>query len=411
MKRIKINKIILILLVVFFLLPVTLPAVDFGFITNIYTGIGNPALDETSLDFRVDLWPRFSMLISDNSEFLLSAGLTFGVSDGEFYFIPEILHTEFTMRFGASAVRIGRFNYTDPLSFIAEGLFDGMQFIHNSEIGMFHVGVWYTGLLYKKNAKITMTDNDIRRYVSDVDFSDFFNTYFAPSRLVLSLGWEHPSIGDFMNLQTAIIGQLDFTSSSSKFHSQYFVFKAGIPFSEFLVEFGGSVGISQTVTSSNTDVGISFAGEAGFFWLFPSAFNSRLSFIARIAGGRIDNFCDAFIPITSKEYGNILQHKMSGISVLSVNYSSRLSRSLGIMADASYFIRNDLETFRGYPVDSGKDGYFLGPELYVRASWSPFSDLQLNLGGGLFIPALGNSSKADEKIQWRIDLTATLAIY
>ncbi|MCL2808473.1 MAG: hypothetical protein FWD24_00245 [Treponema sp.] len=402
------NKTLIILLAVFLLLPLSVWAIDFGFVTNISTGFGNNASDDVNFDFKIDLWPRLSLLIGDNGDFLFSAGLTLGV-DEEFFYVPEILHTEFSMRFGSSGIRVGRINYSDPLSFVAEGLFDGALFYHNSGIGVFQIGAWYTGFLYKKNANITMTDDDLMSFGTPLDYGDFFGTYFAPSRMIASLGWEHPSVAEVVNLRTAVVAQVDLTDSDSKFHSQYLIVKGGFPFSIFLIEFGGSFGMSQTINDDN-EFNLAFAGEAGFFWLFPSEFNSRLSFIARIAGGKIENSVDAFVPITTKYYGFILKHKLSGLSVLSVNFSSRINQDLGTSVDFSYFIRNDLGTFKGYPVSPDSEGFFLGPEVSAQATWSPFSDLQLNLGGGLFIPALGNAG-SKENINWRIELSATMSIF
>ncbi|MCL2721274.1 MAG: hypothetical protein FWD47_08045 [Treponema sp.] len=401
-----INKTLLILLTFFILSPLSLWAIDFGLVTNVNMGYGNIGSDDSKFNFKIDLWPRLSMLIGDNGEFLFSAGLTIGVDEG-FYIIPEILHTEFTMRFGSSGIRVGRINYSDPLSFIAEGLFDGALFYHNSGLGVFSAGAMYTGFLYKKNANITMTGNDLVNFSMPIDYSDFFGTYFAPSRFVASLGWEHPSVGEFMNLNTALIAQIDLTDTDNKFNSQYLIAKAGIPFSSFLLEVGGSLGITQNDESS---FNMAFAGEAGIYWLFTSEFNSRLSVVARIAGGRSENSANAFIPITTKYYGYILKHKMSGLTVVSVNYSSRLSQNFGAFANASYFIRNDLGTFQGYPVSSGSEGFFLGPELSAGLTWSIFSDLQLGLGGGFFMPSLGNAG-SKESMQWRIELTAKMSIY
>ena len=99
---------------------------------------------------------------------------------------------------------------------------------------------------------------------------------------------------------------------------------------------------------------------------------------------------------------------MSGLSIFAVDYSARLHQTFGASAGISYFIRNDLGTYQGYPLEVGSEGYFLGPEIYAKAIWSGFSDLQVSLAGGAFFPSLGNAGK-DEPIRWKVELTATMS--
>jgi len=41
--------------------------------------------------------------------------------------------------------------------------------------------------------------------------------------------------------------------------------------------------------------------------------------------------------------------------------------------------------------------------------WSPASDLQINLGGGIFLPSLGNVAP-NEKNFWRIEINAIFSL-
>ena len=404
MKNINIKKFI-ITLFIFIFLPFASSAFDLGLILNLNTGYEGAGTGENQFDFSVNLWPRFSALIGKNGEFLLTAGVTAGLAD-EFYFVPELLHTEFTLRFGNSGLRIGRFDYSDPLSLIVSGLFDGVQYFHNTNAGIFRAGAWYTGFLYKKNANISMTPHDQAGLAVQFDYKNFFSTYFASRRVFMSFEWEHPSINEILRLNAALIGQFDLTDSQSKYHSQYLIIKAGMPVRDFFIELGGCLELSQT----DEGTCLAFAGEFGFSWLFSSEFNSMLSLKGTIAGGRINDTLTAFNPITVKYYGYILKHKMTGLSVITINYSTRIQQTMSAFVNASYFVRNDLGTFQGYPAAGTDEGFFLGPEISASFIWSPFSDLQMNLGAGLFIPQLGNAG-ADEKIRWRIDLSVIMALY
>jgi hypothetical protein len=397
-------KIFLILLLI---LPVSVSAYDFGLVINANGGYENAVADDNTFNYKVDVLPRFSTLLGDNGEFILSAGFSVGMED-EFFYVPELLRTEFSMRFGNSGIRAGRINFSDPLSFIASGLFDGIQYYYNSASGSFRIGAWYTGLLYKERANIVLNESDQSAFVTPLDYGDFSNTYFATKRVLSSIGWEHPSIGEFMHMNIAYVGQTDVNGADTAYHSQYLILKAGIPINNFLMELGGSVEFSETLAEENK-FNMSYAGDIGLFLLFPSKFNSRLSFTGTIAGGKISDSSDAFNPITAKEFGYILKANISGLSVFSLNYSSRFNNSLSGSFTASYFVRNDLGTFYDYPINGNSDGYFLGPEASARITWSPASDLQFSLGGGAFFPLLGNAGPK-EKIKWRIDMTVILLI-
>jgi hypothetical protein len=267
--------------------------------------------------------------------------------------------------------------------------------------------MWYTGLLYKQNANILMTDNDRESYDTLVDYGDFSNTYFAPKRIFASVGWEHPSVGEFIHLNAAIIGQFDLTEEDEKYHSQYMILKAGIPLKNLFIDFGGSLEFYQTPADESH---IAFAGEFGLYWRFSQVFNSRLSLTGRISGGVIENFCGAFNPITTKYYGHIFQQTLSGLSVFTLNYSGRPVKTLGTSVTAAYFVRNDLGTYSGYPASPDSNGYILGPDFSAKIIWSPFSDLQINFISGVFVPAMGDAGP-EEKPQWHIGLSATITVY
>ena len=400
-----IRKIFLLSLII---LPLSVSAFDFGLVANLYTGYGYRGEEENSFEFKADIWPRFSCFVGDNGDFYISAGLTLGMEE-EFYIVPELLRTELSFRFGNMGIKFGRVNYTDPLSFIADGLFDGIRFYYNTVIGRFSAGAWYTGLLYKKNAGIHLSYDDFDAFYLPLDYNDFFATYFASKRIIAAFEWEHPSIAELLRLNVTALGQFDVNGNDSKYNSQYFVLMAGIPFGDFLFEAGGSLGLYQSVSNNVSQSGFMYACDFGIFWMLPAGIQSRLSLTAKIAGGAVNDKNAAFIPITAKYFGEILKLNMSGLSVFGLSYSARLTRDMGLSLAASYFIRNDLGTVQGYPVSLDSKGYFLGPEIFARLIWSPFSDLQINAGAGAFFPSMGNAGP-DEKIRWRMELTATLSL-
>jgi hypothetical protein len=72
-------------------------------------------------------------------------------------------------------------------------------------------------------------------------------------------------------------------------------------------------------------------------------------------------------------------------------------------------VRNDLITYENPGLK--EDGYFIGAEFFAQLVWSPFSDLQFNLGGGVFVPSMGDAWVKNEKPQWKIEINAVLAIF
>ncbi|MDR0290094.1 MAG: hypothetical protein LBI06_04095 [Treponema sp.] len=399
MKKIA-SKIILLLW-----LSAPLCAADFGVITSQYALAANPGTDDSAYEYRSDIMPRLSILFADAGEFFVSAGATLGIADG-FYYITELLHTEVSYHSGNWGIAAGRMQYTDPLGFIASGLFDGVRVSHTSTLGNFSAGAWYTGFLYKKNAIITMTAEEQSSYDSPVDYGNFFGTYFAPRRFLASLDWEHPSIAELLHLKAALIFQVDLSDNDKKYHSQYATLKASMPYDRFLFELGGSLEMSQS-----EDFEIALASDIGIFWSLPTSFNSRLSLTGRFAGGNSSGVAGVFVPVTGKSYGDIIRAKLSGITVLSLDYTALLIQPLGVSLTASHFVRNDIGTYSAWPVKGEyNSGHFFGTEFYARIVWSLFSDLHLSLGGGAFFSALGNVNR-DERAQWRIELNAIFALY
>jgi len=410
---------------------------DFGLLLNQYTSY-TKSTDETNdfeyFEYRGGIVPRVSFLLGDMGHFIASMGFTFGYND-ELYYVPELLRTEFFIRFGALGITVGRMNYSDSPGFIVNSLLDGLQLTHSSHRGKFGLGAWYTGALYKKNARIIMTEYEQQHYDTPLVTDDFANTYFAPSRFIASFDWEHPSIGDLIQLNTALTGQIDLSRREEKYHSEYLSLKAGIPFNSFLFEAGGSLEAFQSkLAEQSLAFKMALAGEFGIHYTLASSFSSRLSFTGHYASGNGTKFgvlsrilsnssssssrrnrgnpFGAFIPVTAKRYGEIFQAKMAGLTVMNLGYSARFIDSFGTSINASYFMRNDLETQGSYLItgNTEKDNKLLGAEIFTHFLWSPLSDLQFNLGAGVFIPSLGNYWP-DAKAVWRIDLSLVFAVF
>jgi hypothetical protein len=389
-------------------------AFDFGLTTNTSIELfneGNDTVPPGWVEFRSDIVPSISFLLGDSGELFLSAGLTIGVKEKKFHFIPELLRTELSFRFGSWGINAGRMQYTDPLGFITSGLFDGVRVSHHSTLGSFGFGVWYTGLLYKMNANITMTPEELAYYYAPFSYGNFFSSYFAPGHFIMSLDWMHMSITHHLQLKAALTAQVDLSNGGNKYHSQYITVKAVGTLNSFIFELGGSLEPVEFKAAGTTNFQIAFALDFGVFWMPPTPFDSRLSLTGRYASGNTAGTLGAFIPITNKFHGNVLMARVPGISLLTLDYTAWFINSLEASLSMAYFIRNDKETYISWPVDmEDNTGNFLGPELFAQLAWRPFSDLQVNFGAGVFLPALGNVNRGG-KVGWRIGLSANITIF
>jgi hypothetical protein len=406
------------------LLPLAqLEALDFGLVINQFAALdsqlGNESKIMDNFEYRAGILPRVSFLLGDKTELFLSAGLTLGMEEKKAFYIPELLRNEIVFRLGNWGISAGRIHYADPLGIVALGLFDGFRVSYNSKVGAFGLGAWYTGFLFKKNANIIMTSKELSLYETSIDYGNFYNTYFAPRHLIASIDWEHPSVGEFLQLKAAITGQVDFSGSGDKYHSQYVTLKASMPIKSFSFGLGGSLALSEYQPTTEADAeqvdenkfSIAYALDMGIYWNLPTKINSRLSLTVHYTSGQTDGTISAFVPITNNTYGNIIGARLPGISIFALDYTVRLLNPLGLNLNASYFMRNDLGTYTAWPVNlEDNTGYFLGSEFFSRLVFSPISDLQFILGGGLFLPSLGNVSPK-EKLKWRAELSAILALF
>jgi len=393
--------------IVFLLLifPACLWGYDFGVNLNQdfgYEGIGS----NSEIDYSAALIPYFSTSFGDSTDLYISAWIKTTYEYEELTYIGEFLHTEFSWRSNDFKIRIGRIPYAAPLDFIVEGFFDGVQTLYDTKIGTFNVGGWYTGLLYKRTANITMTPEDYISYYTSLDYGDFAKTYFASRRVLLAAGWENPAIADMVRVRTSVLGQFDLNDTDFPYNSMYVTAKTAIPFKRFIVSAGGCMQLAKL----NDETKVGLAGELGCSWIVPASFYSRLSLTGRFGSGKTDSIYP-FVPVTTKPQGNVLQANLSGISAFFLDYTAQLHPTVSAGLTASYFIRSDEGTYTAYPVMNPADGgKVLGCEFFGRTVWSPFTDLSMSLGAGIFLPSLGNANK-EAGTQWRLELGVILAIY
>jgi hypothetical protein len=138
----------LLLLFSFFLFHFSfVHAWEFGMFVNQEAGRSGIG-DDRNFDYIVGAVPRVTSLPDDKTDFIVSAGFELTYNNG-WTGTGELLRTQFSFRFDNWGLEIGRMYYSDPLGFVASGLFDGVKAFYYSDAGTFSAGAWYTGLLYK----------------------------------------------------------------------------------------------------------------------------------------------------------------------------------------------------------------------------------------------------------------------
>jgi len=381
---------------------------DFGIIldqTGVYSGSENngSADNDNILEYSGALIPRFSVT-GDKGGVYVSASAIVDWKDGALSYLPELLRTEFFMSFGKGDFAAGRMTYADPLGIIAVGLFDGAAVSLDVGEGSLRAGGWYTGFLYKERARITMTQAELVSYNAAVDYENFTDTYFAPRRALAMLGWEHQALAERAQVQLALLGQFDLGEENA-LNTQYAAAKITVPVNALVFSLGGCVEAIEYADEYN----FALAGEFGVAWMFAE---SRISLSGRYSSGVAeDGSFTAFLPLTTVYQGNVLRAELPGISTASLDYLVRLHQIFSIGVTGSCFFRTDLGTYTSYPVSaSADDSYILGAELFGRFLWSPFSDMQINLGGGTFVPTMGTVHR-NAPILWRVELNLVLALY
>ena len=381
-----------------------LSAFDFGLILDnsvLYEAGGF----EKDLKYKGILVSWFSSPLGSSGKFHFSASVTADYSQKEWSFVPELLLTEVKWRFEkGQELSIGRTAYRDPLGFIANGLFDGFWYQQDAGGGALGFGAFYTGLQYKKSANITMTEEELDSYNEDFDYGNFYNTYFAPPRILAALDYQHPGLGELIRFSLSMVGQFDLNGGDKLYHSVYLIGKLGIPVGAFIFD----IGACAAAASASERFNLSFAGELGIGWYLPTSIQDRLMLSGRLSCGTVNSWLTAFVPVTTETQGNILKAKLSGLSIVQLDYTARFHEALSLSLSSSYYILSDLATYQGLP--AGRDGHFLGNEFYGLLTWSPFSDLQLKAGGGAFLPSLGNADKQAEML-WQLEFALVVALF
>lgn len=298
----------------------------------------------------------------------------------------------------------GRIRYSDGSGLVASGLFDGAGVNFDWRIGRVSLGGYYTGLLYKETAQITMTGEDALDYYAPWGAGDG-GRYFAPSRLFAVLGYDIPGLLFALDtLSLEAIFQFDVSAHDEPLHSQYL--EAGYSFSP-IRRFQFDVGvIVEGMESNAAGFQAAFAGYGDAMMDVPGSLNDRFSVGIRSSSGNTSDTVTAFNPINGHSGGMVFAPKFSSITVISGTYEARLLETLSFDFAVRGFLRTDKTSVGGAEIDSDSSG--LGAECYGSVIWAPMDDISCTLGGGAFFP--GQAFAGETPVKWNISVGLILSL-
>ena len=371
---------------------------DFGLILD----QGFTLADHDYLSYSVMALPWFAAPLGEKADVYLSGGAGGEYEYGGWRPLYEVYRFELNW-YLADGLRFsfGRQSFHDSLGLAMSGLFDGISATIYAGGGILNMGVFYTGLLYKKSASITLSANDQNSYNNS-------DSYFASRRLAGGVNWEKTSIFDSStNFWLSGIYQVDLNDADVKIHSQYLAAKFGFPLgASGNLDLGA---MAELAEETNKDPRAAFAAVADVQWLFAGGRTlSMLSAGGRFSSGGWADGIAVFTPLTGMSMGKVLRPNLSGIALLQADYVLRVPGGLFLEFYSACLFRTDKAFFDAPGIDASSDSSLLGGEVYLGCSWSPLSDLIFTLGGGVFLP--GKAFDDSTAIKYRLEITAGISL-
>jgi len=375
-------------------------SLDFGLLVN-----QTVEADKDLFTYTPALTPWLSWSNGGNLSAYLSGLLSMRYSneygdDSEWLFIPELYRFSVTWRINRDMrLEAGRVPYSDAMGFAAYGLFDGLAFSAFAPFGTINAGVYYSGLLYKETAKITMTDSDRADYAVPWGL-DSFADYFASRRLLAALRWGMPMpIGKANNLSVEFLAQFDLNDGAGKLNSQY----GEVQFEYYPMSILKltAAALFETMQNDSGDFGTAFGVLAQAQADLPGFLDDRIGLSVKFTSGPTSDTL-GYTPINSITQSAVLPDMFAGLCIIGADYNARITNTLYAEGGLRYFIR-------AYD-DSSANGNLYGGELWASFAWQPLLDIRALLGAGAFFPGLGNIYPSGADPMWKINAAVTVSL-
>jgi hypothetical protein len=353
------------------------------------------AVEPSDFNYSATLSPWLSWVPADNLLLYLSASVAGQYEAEKWKPLFEVGRFELSWQPRPNIfLEAGRFAWADPLGVTASGLFDGASGSFGLGKSRLFLGAFYTGLLHKQSANITMSAGDSLDYMDD-------GHYWAPSRTFGAAVYTLPGLFSWRDtLRAGLIGQFDLRKEErDRLHTQYLILQYNIvPLDALSFELGGIFALNEAGTEDpRAAYALAFTGN----WALPTRINDLMSIRFRYASGRREKNLDAFSPITGTSQSNVIDARLSGLMALSMIHSIRFSGDFSLSKETVFLMRTDGVSFAAEDLDPASESALLGLELFFKLVWAPLSDLSLNLGGGFFMP-LPESAFYSTTPEWKI---------
>ncbi|NLJ45039.1 MAG: hypothetical protein GX430_00540 [Treponema sp.] len=358
-----------------------------------------PKVSQEGFTLTVMANPWFSALLGENGELYLSGIVKLETTFQSATLLLDLGRSQVKLRPSpGTSWEFGRMPFADESGFVASGLMDGARWTGSPGPLGASAGLFYTGLLNKKSAEIVLTAAD------GADLLDA-DRFFAPPRLlaVLSGGLRNPP-AFLSRLSAQAVGQFDLRGGSDTLHSQYLTLTAGIPAGAALAfELSAAAALAEP---SGSDPAFHAAGALQVSWDLPTALKDQAYLGLRAATGADGGFPN----VTALEQGRVFTPGPAGLATARLGYRARPSAVLGAEAQAVGFLRFPDGGPADAELDPGSDSPWLGAELYATVTWTPFSDLSVLWGAGVFLPASGGAFLPDTPARWLLSAAAVLSL-
>ena len=377
-------------------------SVDFGLV------LGQTA--EAESDFftsETGFNPWFSYDNGNSISLYLSAFLTMRYSgefsgEGSMVFIPEFSRFAFIYKINEKiSLEAGRIEFADVLGFTASGLFDGIRFKMELPPGSLSAAFLYTGLLYKETASIIMTGTDGINYYTPFEGSNY-GDYGASRRALASGRWDMPvkfPAGDACVLSADVLMQIDVNNNDDFLHSQYAAALMEFYPKDMIRITGGLLFSAMQNDSGNFGTAFGFLAQCKMGFPFTKA-SDLFGVTAKATFGTTENGFTSYMPVSGIPQGSVFEETLSGLAYLSLDYNIRIINSLFAECAVRYFMRT-------YNMED--EGNLYGGEIWASLGWRLLEDIFIFLGGGLFIPGMGNVYPEETDVIWKVTAGFTLS--
>ncbi|QQO07996.1 hypothetical protein [Breznakiella homolactica] len=379
----------------------TLFAWDYGLVLN-----QTPKYTHDGFEYVGTFTPWVSALFGDNIDLYVSGFIKLKYEDDEFSFIPDLGRTEVLYRHSSGmTLGAGRMDYMDPAGMVASGLYDG--FSGNFRFGnglSFRANALYSGLVNKKNAEIVLSPADADDFADD-------DRFLAPSRALASGILTIPGLfGVHNELSVGLIGQFDLGFDDIWYHSQYL--SVNYDFNRVRnLELSLDLSAALAEYSFEDETELEFTAAASLEALYRLPVSRPASVFAgvRWASGDSGPF-SPYKPVNVLSQGKVFTPNLSGLTKINLGAGVRVTEKIYTELLANYFLRTDMTTVSDEDIDPDSDSYALGGEIYASLIWAPVSDVSFILGGGAFLPQLGDAFVSDADVQWLVSLAVVLSL-